>query len=464
MANEGQDLIHIYQQYQTYIQNGSKGTFKSTLANDINFSNNGTSVGIDAHFSGSMTTYQQALKQFGMTVIATNATNHIVEGYVPISSLPQIASEAQTVSASPIYKPIAYSQGVAANQAAVTLGTNTATTQYGVTGAGVPIGVISTSFNHGTPDAQQSSFATGDLPTNVQVVDDSSTATDDEGRGMLENIYDIAPGSPLAFATGDNGQAAFANNIGALASQANDKVIVDDLGYVNDPYFQDGVISQAINSYVASGGIYVSAAGNQADSGYLSNFRGITATIPSIGTGTFMNFDGTGATKSPTLPINIYGQVDPTTGQGTGIVMQFDQPYDKVGGNGVSSEVDLYLLDASGKIVGQSNDNNVQTNEPIQAIFTDNNGNALQPGLYQLAIQVVSGPNPGHVVLYSTVDGGFSVTRAFGTAGGTSYPSTFGHNSGANTISVGAVPFWAPSPTPTRPRSITSRSAQPVLA
>ena len=443
LANEGQDLIHIYEQYVNYEQGGANGTFHSTLDQFVNFSNH-TSVGIDAHYTGDLTTYENSLKSLGMSVLATNSQAHIVEGYIPIASLPQLAGAAQTVSVSPVYTPTAFSMGIAANQAAQTDFTDAAATKYGVTGKGVPIGVISTSYNHGTPNAQNSSYKTGDLPTNVQVIDDSSKLTDDEGRGMLENIHDIAPDSPLSFATGAAGTTAtggplqFANNIGALATQAGAKVIVDDLGIANDPYFQDGVISQAINSYVAGGGVYVAAAGNQADSGYLSNFRPVNATVGAIGAGRYMNFDGAGATVSPTLPIFIYAA-------NTGIVMQFDQPFDKPGG-GVSTEVDLYLLDKAGNIVGQSNSNNVTFNEPIQAIFTDNNGNALAGGQYQLAAKVVSGPDPGHIVFYATGDSGFSVSRQFGTAGGTSYPSTFGHNAGANTISVGAVPFWGAQP------------------
>ena len=34
----------------------------------------------------------------------------------------------------------------------------------------------------------------------------------------------------------------------------------------------------------------------------------------------------------------------------------------------------------------------------------------------------------------------------YGNAGGTSYPSTFGHAAAANTIGVGATPWWAPAP------------------
>ncbi len=61
--------------------------------------------------------------------------------------------------------------------------------------------------------------------------------------------------------------------------------------------FQDGLISQAIDTVVASGVTYFSAAGNEANNGYLSTFRATTGTITGIGSGTFMNFNPNGATN-----------------------------------------------------------------------------------------------------------------------------------------------------------------------
>ena len=40
----------------------------------------------------------------------------------------------------------------------------------------------------------------------------------DEGRAMLQIVHDVAPGASLAFYTGDNSEADFANGIGALAA------------------------------------------------------------------------------------------------------------------------------------------------------------------------------------------------------------------------------------------------------
>ena len=78
---------------------------------------------------------------------------------------------------------------------------------------------------------------------------------------MLEIVYDLAPNSPLYFASAFNGAASFANNIIALKN-AGCKVIVDDVGYFNESPFQDDIISQAVSTVTAAGVFYFSSAGN----------------------------------------------------------------------------------------------------------------------------------------------------------------------------------------------------------
>ena len=43
-------------------------------------------------------------------------------------------------------------------------------------------------------------------------------------------------------------------------------------------------------------------------------------------------------------------------------------------------------------------------------------------------------------------NGDMVVSKQFGAAGGTFYPSTYGHSAAENTIGVGATPWWAPAP------------------
>ena len=77
------------------------------------------------------------------------------------------------------------------------------------------------------------SYGTGDLnPTNpVDVIEDGPAGSTDEGRAMLENIHDVAPGASLAFDTaGTIGDLTMSQSITALADQpANRTSIVDDV-------------------------------------------------------------------------------------------------------------------------------------------------------------------------------------------------------------------------------------------
>ena len=195
-----------------------------------------------------------------------------------------------------------------------------------------------------------------------------------------------------------------------------------------------------MNTVVSQGVTYFSAAGNRADDGYLSTFRASSGTITGIGSGTFMNFNPGGGSNVE-LPLT-------TDGPNTQLVFEYDQPFqtqEPAGStNMVTSNVNIYIIDATtGAIVvgANANSNNVATQEPLQIITIPNAGS------YFVAIQVVSGPNPGHVEFINgneNVD--FLPSQEYGSAGGTYYPGTYGHAAGANTIGVGATPWWAPTP------------------
>ena len=269
MANLGPDSIKVYSQFLTYVAAGAKGTFNPTTTAPIEFV--GVDMGIDIRGTGSLTTYIKSLQSEGMVVTAFVASIDLVEGYVPPQDLPQIAENPLTVGGLPMYKPVSYQQGISPNQADVALNAVAAKTTYGLTGAGQKLGVLST--DDGSMDGGlAASVASGDLPPNVQTIADNSGTTDDEGRAMLEQIYDIDPQAALAFATGFTGEATFANNIQALFN-AGATTIVDDIGYFDDPYYQTGIIGNSVNSVVAAGGTYLSSAGNADDSGYESSFR-----------------------------------------------------------------------------------------------------------------------------------------------------------------------------------------------
>ena len=89
----------------------------------------------------------------------------------------------------------------------------------------------------------------------------------DEGRAMLQVVHDLAPHAKLAFATGAPAEIAYAQNIEKLAAPvsaggAGANVIVDDLAYPSEPFFQEGPVADAIRRVTEKGVLYFTAAGN----------------------------------------------------------------------------------------------------------------------------------------------------------------------------------------------------------
>src|SRR5262249_47399889 len=113
-----------------------------------------------------------------------------------------------------------------------------ARTNFGTTGAGVKVGVLSDSVDFIT-----SSLASGDIPA-VTILPGQAGFGAGEGTAMLEIVADLAPKAELFFATGGGGPAQFAQNIRDLRAAGCD-IIVDDLIYFDESPFQDGMVAQA---------------------------------------------------------------------------------------------------------------------------------------------------------------------------------------------------------------------------
>lgn len=186
--------------------------------------------------------------------------NHLAAALVETDKLESLASlpgvrSIKTVTPPHVRKGSAMAQGDAAHKTAQVR------SAYEQQGAGVKIGVISDGANHAS-QAQKS----GDLPSNLVILKDSGKG--DEGTAMLEIIYDMAPGANLYFHGAGDNLLAFMSAYDTLAA-AGCKVIIDDLGWDSDAWFEDGVVSAHLASLMKSKDvILVSAAGNEADRHY----------------------------------------------------------------------------------------------------------------------------------------------------------------------------------------------------
>src|SRR5207247_2612815 len=136
---------------------------------------------------------------------------------------------------------------------------------FGVSGAGVKVGVMSGGVAH-----ISNSISSGDISPAVQILN-AGDPTDDEGTAMLEVVHDLAPGASLAF-YGPNTSAEMVTGIGALAS-AGARVIVDDKVFWDQPKFEDGMIAQAARNFATEGRLYVTSANNYALQHYRAQYN-----------------------------------------------------------------------------------------------------------------------------------------------------------------------------------------------
>jgi hypothetical protein len=323
-------------------------------------------------------------------------------------------------------------------------------TPAGIIGRNITVGIVSDSFD-GAANVPRASVgvAAGDLPgpgnpdgyTQPVVVlnDDNSSDSTDEGRGMAEIVHDIAPGAKIAFAACGPTQTSMAASIRSLrtSSQAVCDIIVDDIGFSDEPFFSDGILSQAIDDVVTSNSLpgkkvaFFSASGNSDNHSYAADANIIsTATgagniklnqVPSsLYAGGFQNLNPNG---TPTIVMTVTTDSDPGE-----LVLQWDDPFNT---GGVTTDYNLLVFNSAGNYLSSitGKDNNVATDEPVEIV--DLNPNTT----YQLVISLASNapPTARHLRMISFGDG--AITGPFLISNGI---SLFGHPTATNANAVAA--------------------------
>lgn len=231
-------------------------------------------------------------------------------------------------------------------------------------GQNMQIACISNSFAANATNTAATDVNNGDLPgsgsavntTPVFVFQDdlSDNTSDDEGRGMCQIVFKMAPLAKIGFATADAGEVGFANNIRGLAGIAGFTVpgqtfaadtICDDVGYFDEPFFQDGIIGGGVDDAAAAGVAYFSSAANDigtngydSDTRWVANGGGLTAADNAALAGTNINLTGV----PPALYAGGFHNFNPKPGQldvaqtvnvaannTVNTVFQWNDPYDQ---------------------------------------------------------------------------------------------------------------------------------------
>jgi hypothetical protein len=472
-------------------------------------SNSAPEVLVDASTRGDPQQLKAALVALGLEHPSVFA--NVVGGWLPVSAIPAVAARPEVAfihasmphkrSAGPVATQGDFVQGSAAVRAA----------NPSLTGAGVTVGVLSDSYDCYSVYAQSGSgvpasglngyasngftataaddVASGALPSGVNVLAEPFNGNclnygapnqlpfSDEGRAMLQVVHAVAPGASLAFYTGDNSEADFANGIEKLASAvsaggAGAKIIADDLGYFDEPFYQDGIVAQAIDTVAGEGVAYFSAAGNDGDATY-ENTAPTFATLQPAGAANnageyLLNFDTTGDTTATSLPIQLAPLIP---GEYVAIVVEWDQPY--VTGaptsGGATSQIDVCVTGATSGFLIQDYDGNTVTCTGLNATGVDSyqvliignpanaTGNTATANLNLFVGLGASSPKPGRILVSVETDGQTSPAPISNYA--TNSASIQGHPGAAGAAAVAAAFYYATPACGTSPAEVESYSS-----
>ena len=422
---------------------------------------------VDVYLAGSAAApaIENLVVGMGGEVVASDLfyRNGVIAAYLPVEAAQQVARSAAVVSLHLGHRPV-NRVGRVTSQGAVVMRSNEAN-QQGFNGDGVTVGILSDSFNtSGSSDTALSDVRSGDLPNTTAIPRGEGLkflaeldpkkfgAGTDEGRAMAQVVHDIAPGASLCFATAFAGEVDFANKIRALRTEpaCNADVITDDVAYLDEPFFSDGILARAVDEVVTSETLrgnkvsYFSSAGNDARQGYASELRIIADdaarsmlpetlglnldTIPAdIDTsGGFHNFN-------PDGDVNV--AQDLSFLDGTIISLQWDDAFDLTP-SGITTDLNLLFFDpVSGNFLFSLPADSFMTNRPL-ALFALNTGGG--PGTFGELLMVVARTGKGahlarrikYVAFGNLIDLSSVITAQT--------PVTFGHSCarGANSVAA----------------------------
>jgi len=408
------------------------------------------------------------LRDAGARVLSASAETQTATVAVPPQRLPEVAAVAGVRAVWQLRAPIVRTAegqcegGAVISEGLAQLRAGEARQAFALRGSGQTVGVLSDSFDvaSAATDAHDDTLS-GDLPgpagtcfgqqLPVDVLAEGPPDGGDEGRAMLQIVHDLAPRASLAFATAFESEESFAANIELLARPTSEGgagagVIVDDVAWFEEPFFQDGPIAVAVREVVADGATYLSAAGNdnlidsagnEIASWEAPAFRdsfGCPETIEKLA-----GFKGTHCMDfDPGLGTDRTFGITVAAGEVLTVDLQWAEPW-----FGVGSDLDAFLLSEAGKLLTGSFEENANasgTQRPVEIVQWENDSAVAKT--VRLAVNRFSGASPRLKFVLLQNGGGVTATE-YPEASGEDVvgPAIYGHAGAAGSIAVAAVPF-----------------------
>jgi subtilisin family serine protease len=341
-----------------------------------------------------------ALERAGLTLDGVEPSQGRVRGRIDAAALDQVADFAWVHAIRPV-DPAVVRAGSTTTEGDAAARADLLRAQ-GLDGNGVVVGVISDGVNH-VQDAQQS----GDLPAVTVPSGGCRRGSGDEGTALLEIVHDVAPGARLLFA-GPADSFEMVQAVQCLTAAGAD-VIVDDLGFFGEPYFQDGPVAAAVRTAVRAGVSYHSSAGNEARQHLEQDF----VATPSS---TLHDFAGGAGDNTNSVVVPPGGTLT--------CLLQWNDPF------GTSAnDYDLFLLDQNLNVVTQSIDPQVGAQDPIEAVSVLNRGSTA--AVANVVIDRFGAAQPRRLELFCL--GASSMEHVIPVG------SIFGHAALAEVVSVAAI-------------------------
>jgi hypothetical protein len=206
----------------------------------------------------------RAIEPYVWEVTDRDEENHLVVAWVEVNDLETLASREVVRTIRTVIPPLVRTGSVTAEGDEIHR-TSEVRASHSQSGSGVKVGIISDGVDHQT-DARSS----GDLPADLTVL--NNTQGGDEGTAMLEIVHDMVPDADLYFHDCGANTVAFNDAIDVLVN-AGCNIICDDIGWIYEPFFEDGIIASHLTTVLAGNDIiYATSAGNAGDKHYQGDY------------------------------------------------------------------------------------------------------------------------------------------------------------------------------------------------